>query len=289
MSYTTVLRNDSICVRDYRCGVRPGDAPFDEVHGAFSLSYVRKGHFTYHAGGDSFELVPGALLVGRPGVEYRCTHDHFYGDECLSFTIDTSLAEALDEGYGVWKTYCIPPVPELMVLGELAQASVEQRSDVGADEVGLLIAARFVEIVRGRKQRWPKARTRDRRRVIEAALRMDAHNDETITLESASREAGLSEFHFLRVFTNLLGVTPHQYVVRSRLRRAAHLLAGGAGPISDVALTVGFADLSNFVRTFHRAAGVTPTTFREVARRKRGMTVFAQESPRHRSSGSAIL
>ena len=56
----------------------------------------------------------------------------------------------------------------------------------------------------------------------------------------------------------MLGVTPHQYLVRSRLRRAARLLADGARSISDVAFDVGFGDLSNFVRTFHRAAGVSP-------------------------------
>ena len=61
-------------------------------------------------------------------------------------------------------------------------------------------------------------------------------------------------------------MTPHQYLVRSRLRRAARLLADGARSITDVALDVGFADLSNFVRTFHRAAGVSPGRFRRAAR-----------------------
>ena len=61
----------------------------------------------------------------------------------------------------------------------------------------------------------------------------------------------------------MLGVTPHQYLVRSRLRHAARLLADDDRPITDVALDVGFGDLSNFVRTFHRAAGVSPRRFRQ--------------------------
>ena len=56
----------------------------------------------------------------------------------------------------------------------------------------------------------------------------------------------------------MLGVTPHQYLVRSRLRHAARLLADDDSPITDIAYDVGFADLSNFVRTFHRAAGARP-------------------------------
>jgi AraC-like DNA-binding protein len=55
-------------------------------------------------------------------------------------------------------------------------------------------------------------------------------------------------------------------VIRSRLRRAARLLAEDTRPITDVALEVGFGDLSFFVRTFHRAAGVSPRRFREASR-----------------------
>ena len=92
-----------------------------------------------------------------------------------------------------------------------------------------------------------------------------------IDLDAAARVAGLSAFHFLRTFANVLGVTPHQYLVRSRLRRAARLLPDASRPITDIALDVGFADLSNFVRTFHRAAGVSPRGFRQAARGERNL------------------
>lgn len=97
-------------------------------------------------------------------------------------------------------------------------------------------------------------------------LWIDAHAHEPIDLESAAREVGLSSFHFLRLFANVLGVTPHQYLVRSRLRRAARLLADDTRAITDIAFDVGFGDVSNFVRTFHRAAGVSPRTFRRAAK-----------------------
>jgi AraC-like DNA-binding protein len=104
---------------------------------------------------------------------------------------------------------------------------------------------------------------------VEAALWMDANAHEPIDLESAAQEAGLSPFHFLRLFRDVLGVTPHQYLVRCRLRRAARLLADDGGSVTDIAFDVGFTDLSNFVRTFHRAAGVSPRGFRQAARGKR--------------------
>src|SRR5262249_18015533 len=110
------------------------------------------------------------------------------------------------------------------------------------------------------------AQPRDRRRAVEAALFLDANAHEPLDLETTAREAGLSPFHFLRMFSRTIGVTPHQYLVRARLRRAARLLADRDRAITDVALDVGFGDLSNFVRTFHRAAGVSPRGFRKAAK-----------------------
>jgi AraC-like DNA-binding protein len=227
---------------------------------------VRKGGFGYRARGEAFELVAGSLLVGHPGIEYVCTHDHVAGDECLSVHLAPELVAAIGGRTGLWKIGCVPPLPELMVLGELAQAAAEGRSDVGLDEIGVLFAARFIEVVSARRQKPPEARARDRRRVVETALWMDGHSHEPIDLEAAAKQAGLSSFHFLRLFAGVLGVTPHQYLVRSRLRHAAKLLAHGARSITDVAFTAGFGDLSNFVRTFHRAAGVSPRGFRRAAK-----------------------
>ena len=105
--------------------------------------------------------------------------------------------------------------------------------------------------------------------MVEAALWLDSQSQEQIGLETAAHAAGLSPFHFLRLFSAVLRVTPHQYLVRTRLRRAARLLADGDQPITDIAFDVGFADLSNFIRTFHRAAGVSPRKFRQAARGNR--------------------
>jgi len=267
MVATTILRRGSISAIDYRCSAGPADEPFIELHDHFSVSYVRKGSFGCRTRGEAFELVAGSILIGHPGDEFMCTHDHHAGgDECLSFQLAPSLVEAIGDRSELWRIGCVPPLPELMVIGELAQAAAEDRTDLGLDELGIAFAARVVEIVSGRPRRAPDALARDRRRAVEAALWLDAHSHEPIDLESAAREAGLSSFHFLRLFSRVLGVTPHQYLVRARLRRAARLLADDTRSVTSVAFDVGFGDLSNFVRTFHRAAGVSPRRFRQAAK-----------------------
>src|SRR6266849_6058216 len=274
MDRTTLLQRKSISVSDFRCTAVPGEKPFVEQYRCHSISYVRKGSFGCQTRGRSFELVAGSVLVGHPGDEYVCTHDHVCGDECLSFFLAPELVEAIGDRAEVWRIGCAPPLPELMVLGELAQAAADGRSDVGLDEVGQAFASRFVEVVSGRARKPVSAAARDRRRAVETALWIDAHSHQQIDLEDAARQADISPFHFLRLFGSVLGVTPHQYLVRSRPRHAARLLADENISITDVAYDVGFGDLSNFVRTFHRAAGVSPRRFREGSR---GMRKIFQE------------
>lgn len=266
MDRTILLQTKSISVSDFRCTAVAGDKPFVEQYGCHSVSYVRKGSFGCQTRGKSFELVAGSILVGHPGDEYVCTHDHVCGDECLSFFLTPELVETIGDRTEVWRIGAAPPLPELMVLGELAQAAADGRSDIGLDEVGQLFASRFVEVVSGQPREPVQAEARDRRRAVEAALWIDAHSHQEIDLEGAAAQADVSPFHFLRLFSSVLGVTPHQYLVRSRLRHAARLLAEDDNSITDIAYDVGFGDLSNFVRTFHRAAGVSPRRFREASR-----------------------
>jgi AraC-like DNA-binding protein len=237
-----------------------------QQHDDFSFSYVRRGSFGYRNRGRSFALVAGSILVGYPGEEYVCTHDRAGGDECLSFHFAPDLVDTIGRGIDVWRAGSVPPRPELMVIGELAQAVAEGRSDIGFDEVAMGFAARLVRALGDVALTPVASQARDRRRAVEAALWIDAHSHESLDLEAIARTAGLSAFHFLRVFTSVLGVTPYQYLIRSRLRHAARRLAADADSVTGIALDVGFGDVSNFVRTFHRAAGLSPRRFRQAAR-----------------------
>lgn len=267
MPVITPLHGGSILAMDYRCTALPGDRPYPETYRYHSVSYVRKGSFGCRVRGQIFELVAGSVLIGCAGDEYVCTHEHHHGgDECLSFQLTPALLDTIGGESAAWRIGCVAPLSELMVLGELAQATAEGRNDLGLDEVGMLLATRFMKVVSGRGNVPARATAQNRRRAVAAALWIDAHARQQIDLESAAREAGLSPFHFLRVFNSVLGVTPHQYLVRSRLRRAAQLLLEGERPITDVAFDAGFGDLSNFVRTFHRCAGMPPRNFRQAGR-----------------------
>jgi AraC family transcriptional regulator len=264
----TVLRSSALHVVDYHCTHGPGDRPFAEAHANQSISFVRRGSFGCSTRGRQHELVAGAVLIGHAGDEFTCTHDHHHGgDVCLAFHLAPAFAERLGARGDAWRSGSLPPLAELVTLGELAASAADGHGDLGLDEIGLVFAARFARLVGTRVERPEGLSARDRRRAVDAALWIDAHAHEAIDLDRVASQQASSPFHFLRLFRRVLGVTPHQYVLRVRLRRAARLLAQAPDrAVTEVAYDVGFADLSNFTRSFHRAAGVSPRAFRDAAR-----------------------
>src|SRR5262245_33049132 len=164
---TTALRRGAISVVDYRCTAGPGDAPYPEIHHGFSVAYVRRGSFGYRYRGAAYDLLTGSVLVGHPGNECTCTHEHVTGDECMSVTLDAATVDALGARDDVWRTGGLPPLAELVVLGELAQSAAEATSEIGLDEAALALAARFVALATGRRSRRRPPSARDRRRAIE--------------------------------------------------------------------------------------------------------------------------
>ena len=93
---TTALRRGPLSATDYRCSAGPSDAPYPELHGAFTISYVRKGSFGLDTRGKSYELVAGSVLAGHLGDEYTCRHDHAAGgDECLAFALEPEIGALL--------------------------------------------------------------------------------------------------------------------------------------------------------------------------------------------------
>lgn len=260
------LHDGPVSAALFRCDAQPGDAPVLEQHRGWSVSFVQRGSFACQCRGRRFELVPGSVLHGRPGDEFTCSHDHGSGgDECLAFYVAPELVDELD-ARGRWVSGALPPLAELLTFGELARGAAGGDNELGLDEVGLALAARCVDVMAGEQRDTVRPAPRERRRVVESALWIDAHSAEAIDLAQQAAQAGLSPFHYLRTFAAALGVTPHQYLVRCRLRRAAMALVDSDAAITDVAFDAGFADLSNFVRSFHRAARVSPRAYRRAAR-----------------------
>jgi len=91
---------------------------------------------------------------------------------------------------------------------------------------------------------------------------IEAHLEENIGVQVLASTAGLSMCHFARAFKRSEGVTPHNYLVQCRVRRAKDLLAATDLPLSEIALASGFSDQSHCARRFREHVGVTPSSYR---------------------------
>ena len=99
-------------------------------------------------------------------------------------------------------------------------------------------------------------------RLCRARDRLRETGDARPTVAAVAKEAGLSQYHFIRLFDSLFGATPHQFRVNAQLERAQQLLAAGGHSVTDVCMEVGFSSLGTFSDLFTRRIGIAPSVYR---------------------------
>lgn len=257
----SLLQRGPITAYDYRCDAKLGSKPFPEEHGSMSISYVRSGSFGYCARGKSYELVPGSVLIGFRGEEFTCTHDYAHGDVCVSFHLAPEVAQEI-AGTGFWRMGALPPARRARRLWRARGSRGAKPARRGIGRSGAAFGAARRESCFGRERSG--AGLPAGQKTCRAGGRMDRR-----TLLGCNRFifGGRKRRALAVPFSSQLharaGRDPASVVVRSRLRRAARLLATAQASVTDIALECGFGDLSNFTRAFSRAAGRSPAAFRK--------------------------
>lgn len=89
------------------------------------------------------------------------------------------------------------------------------------------------------------------------------HFQEPLRLDTLARTACLSPCYFSRAFQRTTGMTPHQYVLETRLRSARYLLSSTQRSVKEIAADTGFADASSFCAFFRARTGYTPSAYRK--------------------------
>jgi AraC-like DNA-binding protein len=260
----TVAAGDGWRVVDVVCTSGPGDRSFEERQPAASISLVLTGTFTYRSDRGVSLMSSGSMLLGNAGHAYECSHRHGEGDRCLSFQFAPEVFERVAYDAGVRRPFFdVDRLPPLRPLAPLAaRADRAAQGDAGTEELALELAAAVLFTTARAPAEAPAVTAADAGRVARVLRLLETHTGDRLPLAELARVAGLSRFHFLRTFKRVTGVTPHQWVLRARLRDAAALLAGTTEPVTQVALGVGFEDLSNFVRSFRAEFGMSPSRYR---------------------------
>jgi transcriptional regulator GlxA family with amidase domain len=123
------------------------------------------------------------------------------------------------------------------------------------------------------------------RRLLRARDAMDRTYAAPLDVPSLARIAHVSEAHFIRTFRATFGETPHRYLQRRRVERAAFLLRETSSPVTDICFDVGFNSLGTFSRTFRDILGESPSSYRARADRQAVPTCFGMAWTRPSSFG----
>src|SRR3954462_3488569 len=264
ISDNVVASGDGWWVQDIVCTCGPRDHEAEELTATSSLALVLSGSFVVRDQHGTSVLSEGSYLLVNAGRCFACSHRHGEGDRCLSFRFEPELFARIAHDAGAKPAFAhnrLPPLRDLSGLTARARQGIVRPAIM--EEVAVERAGTAVGLA-GHARRAPSP-VQHHARLTEVLRYMAAHSAAPHKLTGLAAMARMSPYHFLRTFRAVTGVTPHQWLLRARLRDAAERLANTKTPVTDVALDVAFDDLSNFPRTFRTDFGASPREYRLAA------------------------
>jgi AraC-like DNA-binding protein len=264
-SDTAVAAGDGWRVYDIVCTCGPRDRVAEEQTATSGIALVLSGSFMARDRHGISLLGPGSLFLVEAGRCFACSHRHGEGDRCLSFKFEPELFARIAHDAGAKSEFAHNSLPPLRELSRLtARARMAMTRPDAMEEAALEMLGAALQLG-GRARRGHSAPVHHHGRMTEVLRYMAAHAAAPHKIAGLARMARLSPYHFLRSFKATTGVTPHQWLLRARLRDAAEKLSMTHAPVTDIALDVGFEDLSNFTRSFRAEFGASPREFRLAA------------------------
>lgn len=239
----------------------PGVAHHDperERAAGHAVNFVEAGAFRVRTTAAWQRIGADRLFVTTPALEFSCGHDEeLPADCCLSVSYSDEAIESARSSIAVADGPVRVLTNRLAFLHRSLRDCApgdEARADALAGAVLWSLSAGDVgrRLFRPERLAWYAAR------VERAKAMMEAHYAEPLSLAALARDAGMSVFHFARIFAELEGRPPHRVLTDIRLAHARTRLREGAS-VTDTFLAVGFGSLSHFVTTFRRRYGARPS------------------------------
>ena len=234
------------------------DQPYEEVADAYRASFVEAGTFDLEMGEGRWRVAPGDVMLSHPDMRFRAGFQGTgFNDTCLTLTYLAAGDDGFD-GTGSWAKATAPVRPASIHLRYLRR---------GLERAVALTSPMFIEycataIFRPHDGAAPPVSERRfgwyAERIDFARERIERDFDEEMTVSELARAAGMSLFHFTRVFTALVGLPPHRYLLKTRLAAAHAMLADGRS-VTETCYACGFGNLSHFSRSFARRFGAAPS------------------------------
>ena len=227
---------------------------------SFLLMYLTRGRCEIEADGQPLEARAGQLVL----LDYYRPHRYGSRDawEASWLHFDGPIARAYEQEITARHGRIL--TPSAGVPGLLYEIRSALRLPVSIGEAAL--SARLVhllDLLLAGREAGQEEPGKDA--AAEGIAYINEHFREPVSLELLAARAGMSPFHFLRIFSQAAGLTPHQYLISTRLCAARFLLRSTALSVKRIALDCGFSTEAAFCSTFRKWEGLTPSQYRKGA------------------------
>ena len=256
----------------YKSPLSPGIEALSCENNFVFTSHIHNGHVLwlnsdggeqYNLKGCSAILQPGSVSIIEPGVVHSnraytpgrrhlrslyLNEDFFmYLEKLLSgeTTGKLNLPTSVIENHECWRQAIF-----------LHEAIITNQDQLLIDEHIVSFFSK-IELLQCRKLAKKKHPDSSKDRIKILIEFMGARLSENISLDDLAEIGLCTSYHVIRLFRNLVGMSPHAYLVQLRLEKARELITSGLS-ISDAALLAGFSDQSHLTRKFKKRYGLTP-------------------------------
>jgi AraC family transcriptional regulator len=230
-----------------------------------ALAVVLSGSFEYQSQGGVATAVPGTVILGNFSEYFRCLPKDAAGNRRQVVRFHPDFLDEVAEACGMRSARfhvasVLPGRFSGAVFGGMRRLAL-RRVHRDPDEAAYELAQMALHAASPVNTSFSVS-SRIQQRVLGVVRHLERYYPEPCSLQSLAGLARLSPCYFLRVFRRVTGQSPGQYVMSARLRAAANELLTTGTPVGEIALKIGFNDISHFNASFREVFGRSPTHWR---------------------------
>ncbi len=215
--------------------------------------YILSGSCRYlFSDGYSFTVSAGDILYLAKDAVYEMNVLERYDFICINFFFDSDAPRQSDR---------FTPKDPALTENLFYRSWKKQTSGAPLAEKMSLLYSVLSDVISSHQKKY--LQNSARYKINEAITLISSSSDESITVESLARHAGMSEVYFRKLFKSVTGVSPARFITDQKIKRAKELLELDYLTLDDVAERCGFSSLSYFCRVFKENLGMTPGEFRK--------------------------
>lgn len=231
----------------------------------YQLNYITEGSGIFETGTDQFQVVPGSMLILRPGMWHRYKPDPKTGwnEHYIGFSGDF-CSHLFHEGFfqaGKPVMYVGFQESLLKLFFEIIQQVKDEKT--GHQQVAaantILMLGKILSVVRNQEFAGKSIE----RIIRKACLHFRENLDTNVNIETLAKELHVGYSYFRQMFRKYTGISPTQYHLSLRIQKAKDLLVSTDQSFKEIAIDLGFESYFYFSRIFKDKTGKSPMEFRK--------------------------